>query len=204
MYFSTRSAVVYLTSLMLALPMWAQRGALTVPVNLTQISDRAAVIVHGNIIRARVEPHPDFRHLTTVLVTVRVRDSWKGHLASSYTFRQFVWDIRDRQNLAGYRKGDEVVLFMNPVNQYGLTSPVALEQGRFRVTREPDGTSRVTNGRGNAGLLRQTAPRLRAGSLSSANLDIAARHRSGPLKLETLREFVRSAERSRKTTGVQR
>jgi hypothetical protein len=204
MSFRVRRAAICLTFLVLALPIWAQRGALTVPVNLTQISDRAAVIVHGNITSARVEPHPDFPHIKTVLVTVRVRDSWKGHPTSSYTFRQFIWDIRDRQNLAGYRKGDEVVLFMNSVNQHGLTSPVALEQGRFRVTREPDGTSRVTNGRDNAGLLRQTVPRLRAGSLSSANLDIAAHHRSGPLKLETLREFVRSTERSRKTTGVQR
>ncbi len=204
MYFSARRAAVCLTFLVMALPMWAQRGALTIPVNLTQISDRAAVIVRGNITNALVEPHPSFPHLTTVLVTVRVRESWKGHLASTYTFRQFIWDLRDRKNAAAYRKGDEVLLFMNPVNQYGLTSPVALEQGRFRVSRDPDGTTRVTNGRDNAGLLRQTAPRLKAGSLSSADLEIAARHRSGPLKLETMREFVRSAERSRRPPGVQR
>jgi hypothetical protein len=177
-------------------PLWAQRGALTVPVNLAQISDRAAVIVRGSIASAHVEPHPDYPHLMTVRVTVKVRESWKGQPSSAYTFRQFIWDIRDRMNAAGYRKGDEVLLFMNPTNQYGLTSTVGLEQGRFRVIHEKDGNIRVANGRDNAGLLRQTAPRLKTGAASASALSVAAGHSSGPLPLKTMHEFVDAMERS--------
>src|SRR5262245_37085405 len=170
--YSRISAICLLTFVLGLSPLWAQRGALTVPVNLAQLSDRANVIVLGSIASAHVEPHPDYPHLMTVRVTVKVRESWKGQPSATYTFRQFIWDIRDRMNAAGYRKGDDVLFFMNPTNKYGLTAPVGLEQGRFRVIHEQDGSIRVANGRNNAGLLRQTAPRLKTGAASVAAMSV--------------------------------
>lgn len=76
----------------------------------------------------------------------------KGESAKTYTFRQFVWDERDLGSGAGYQKAGEVLLFLNPVSQYGLTSPVGLEQGRFRVTRDAKGNGFAANGRANIGL----------------------------------------------------
>jgi hypothetical protein len=182
---------------------WSQHNALTVPVNLTRMTDRAQVIVQGNIVSTRVEPHPQLSNLMTVVVTVRVADSWKGQTATSHTFRQYLWDIRDRRNAGGYRKGDEVLLFLNPVNERGLTSPVGVEQGRFRILRGPDGSARAVNGRDNLGLMKGTEARLKSGAASVRAMSMAQEHRAGAIAIDSLREYVRAIERSR-PAGVKR
>jgi hypothetical protein len=124
---------------------------------------------------------------------------WKGAAHSgTYTFRQFIWDIRDRRDAAGYRKGQELVLFLNPATAHGLTSPVALEQGRFQVLRGVDGTARAVNGRANRGLLRGTETRLRSGQAANRSVAIASSHRSGPLELADLHSMLTAVERSGK------
>ncbi len=52
-------------------------------------------------------------------------------------------------DVAGYRKGQELLLLMNGSSRYGLTSPVGLEQGRFRIQRDRSGREVATNGAGN-------------------------------------------------------
>ena len=86
-----------LFALVFAAPAGAQRGAMTAPRNLAELVDEAGVIVRGQILSAKVEPHPDFPALWTVLVTLRVEESLKGQPVSTYTFRQFIWDERDRE-----------------------------------------------------------------------------------------------------------
>jgi hypothetical protein len=130
----------------------AQQGARSAQANLNQLVQGAQTIVRGFVVSAKVEPHPQFPNLQTVVVTMQVSRVLKGEAAATYTFRQFVWDERDLGNGAGYRKAGEVLLLMNPVSQYGLTSPVGLEQGRFRVTRDAMGKGLAVNGRGNIGL----------------------------------------------------
>jgi len=133
-------------------PLRAQQGAQTAQANLTQLVQRADTIVRGFVVSSRMEPHPQFSNLQTVVVTVSVTKVMKGHAGSTYTFRQFIWDERDAGNNAGYRKAGEVLLFLNPVSQYGLTSPVGLDQGRFRVFRNAKGQAFAVNGRENVGL----------------------------------------------------
>jgi hypothetical protein len=177
----------------------AQRGALTSPANLPQLEDRAAVILHGYVESATIQPHPEYQNLATVVVRIRIREVWKGNApGQSYTFRQYIWDLRDRLDAAGYRKGQELVLFLNPTTPKGLTSPVGLEQGRFQVMRGRDGRIQVVNGRGNSGLLRGAEPRLRAGQAASRTTAIALSHGGGPLDLEDFRSMVSAIERSAK------
>jgi len=121
---------------------YSERSARTVPVGLDQLTQRAQTIVRGSAVSAVVEPHPQFKNLLTVVVSVRVDQTLKGAPQKTLTFRQYIWDQRDRLGAAGYRKGEELILLLGPVSQYGLTSPVGLEQGRFRVLRDAKGTSR--------------------------------------------------------------
>jgi hypothetical protein len=177
----------------------AQRGALTRPENLDQLVGRASLIVHGRVLSARVEPHPQYANLSTVVVTLRVDETLKGAPAPTLTFRQFIWDLRDRLDAAGYRKGLELVLLLNPETRLGLRSPTGLEQGRFRILRDPAGRSEALNGRGNAGLFTALAPQLDAkGVRLSARLQ-AAIQQPGPraLALDDLRDLIRvlAAER---------
>ncbi len=177
----------------------AQRGALTRPENLDQLVGRASLIVHGRVLSARVEPHPQYVNISTVVVTLRVDETLKGAPAATLAFRQFIWGLRDRLDAAGYRKGLELVLLLNPETRLGLRSPTGLEQGRFRILRDPAGRSVALNGRRNAGLFSALAPQLSAkGVRLSARLQSTIEQPApGPLALDDLRELIRvlAAER---------
>ena len=117
----------------------AQRGALVKQRNLSELTERAERIVHAHVVSAKVEPHPQYPSLSTVVVTLHIDDTLKGAATQQLTFRQFIWDWRDKQDAAGYRKGREVILFLNKVNENGLTSPSGMDQGRLDVYHTPDG-----------------------------------------------------------------
>ncbi|MGH7838318.1 MAG: hypothetical protein ACREQC_10925, partial [Candidatus Binataceae bacterium] len=96
-----------------ATPVRAQRGAITLPRNLEQLTQHAAVIVRARISSARVEPDPAYPSLWTVEVTLHVEEVLKGQPGDTLTFRQFIWDLHDRANSAGYVRGEDVVLLLN-------------------------------------------------------------------------------------------
>ncbi len=189
-YWQCTCAGLVLLSALLA---QAQRGALVAPRSLDELTSRAETIVHGVVAAVRVEPHPEFSHLTTVVVTLNVQETLKGPAGARLEFRQYIWDVRDRFNAAGYRKGQELLLFLNPVSEYGLSSPVGLEQGRFRIVYDAQGRAQAVNGRNNAGLFRQTAQQAQArGVQLSARLQKTMQSFSeGPVALDDIREAVR-------------
>ena len=195
-----REAGVCLLLLALVAPVQvrAQRGALTVARGLDQLVQESQVIVHGSVKSAIVEPHPKFSNLMTVLVTLHVQETLKGTAQKSVQFRQYIWDIRDQFNAAGYRKGQELLLLLGPVSQYGLTSPVGLEQGRFRITRDSSGRESAINGRGNAGLFQQTEARAKAQgiTLSPRQAALVRQQQPGAMALSDLKDAIRTFARA--------
>jgi hypothetical protein len=186
-------------SIVLLLGMWltpdlsAQRGALTVQRNLAELTSRADVILRGQVVSAKFERHPDLRHLNTVLVSMRVKEVLKGSSPATYTFRQYVWDVRDRFNTAGYRKGEQLLLMMNRPSQFGLTSPVGLEQGRFRIVRNPSGALMAANGRGNAGLFANVLAQVQRKRIAlSPAASKMLQTRSGAVPADDLSELIRA------------
>jgi hypothetical protein len=160
---------------------------------LDDLTGEAFVIVRGTVLSAGVEPHPQLRGLATVVITLRVEETLKGRAAATYTFRQYVWDARDRRDGLGYRKGQRMLLLLTAPSPLGLSSPVGLEQGRFRIERGADGREVAINGRGNAGLLlnvERSAAR-KGVPLSQGQARMAAEHRSGPIVLDELRSLIR-------------
>lgn len=178
--------------LMAPTPMLAQRGAITQPRNLAELVAQSHLIFRGRVISAQLEPHPDLRNLPTVLVKVAAEEVWKGDAGKTFTFRQFVWDARDRQERLGYRKGQAVVLMMNRPTQLGLSSPAGLEQGRFLVLRQIDGREAAVNGQANAGLFRGLAPQLeqKRVPVPGRYSALLVKESPGPLRLEDLRGLV--------------
>ncbi|MBX3703251.1 MAG: hypothetical protein KF822_05715 [Steroidobacteraceae bacterium] len=178
---------------LLSTPAFAQDGALTVARNLKQLTERSAVIVRGNVVSARVEKHPELRHLDTVVVTLRVRESLKGDAGATFTFRQYVWGLRDRREFAGYRKGQHLLLMLIAPSRHGLSSPAGLEQGRFLISRDAAGRELAVNGRANAGLLEGVGEwfdrerKVLTPELSSR----IESHRAGAIPLEELTTLIR-------------
>jgi len=193
-----RRCCLILLACVVAAPVWAQRGALTVPRNLDQLTDRAADIVRGTVVSARVEKHPEFTNLDTVVVTLRVRETLKGNARGTFIFRQHLWDIRDRFDAAGYGKGQEMLIFMIAPSPYGLSSPAGADQGRFRIERDRSGRETAVNGAGNTKLLdglRAEADK-EGVALSAGQLSLVAKHRKGPIELNQLSVLIRELARS--------
>lgn len=188
------SLLVTLTPLLLASPASAQRGALTLPQNVAQLSGRAATIVHAHVLAARVEPHPQYTHLQTVVVTLAVDGVLKGSAGRSLTFREFIWDPRDIADRAGYNVGDEMVLFLNAPTAAGFQTPVGLEQGRFRVKRDAQGPLTVVNGQGNEGLFTGVRQLSAASRLSSHSRQVMAQREKvrGAIPLDVLTDSIRA------------
>lgn len=188
-----------LAFLLPGLSLSAQRGALVQQRNLFELVNQAESVVVGRVVSARLEKHPEFQNLDTVVVTLQVDDTWKGTAGPTLTFRQYVWDIRDKANRLGYRKGQQILLLLNRPSEYGLTSPAGVDQGRFRLLEDARGRRLALNGVGNRGLffeMRDPLRRERIELSSSASL-LVETHRQGPIALADLKNLVRQMVRER-------
>jgi len=170
----------------------AQRGAITLPRNLADLSSNAGQIIQGRVVSATVEPDPRYNHLQTLVLTLAVDDVLKGQAPTTFTFREFLWDVRDISDHAGYHLGDEVLLFLNGPTPLGFITPVGLQQGRFRVVKGADGQDYAINANQNSGLFDNV---VRSGALNAAKLSIKSRatvqsFQRGPIPLTALKESV--------------
>lgn len=189
--------LTYLSVLILLVPTlllnaYAQRGARTAPRTLDQLTQEAELIVRGSVVSARVEPHPQFKNLQTVVVTMNVESTLKGPAKKTLEFRQFIWDMRDRLDAAQYAKGSELLLMLGPVSQYGLRSPVGLQQGRFRIIHGAAGNATALNGTGNLGLLNISTTAATAKTMSARTSALIRQKPHGALALTDLEEAIRS------------
>jgi hypothetical protein len=176
----------------LAAPARAQQGALTAQVDLARMVDESENVVLARVTSVVAEKHPQFQNLDTVVVTLQVIEPLKGTPGATLSFRQYVFDIHDLETKLEYRIGEEVVLMLRRPSQYGLTSPVGLEQGRFHVERDAANNRMVTNGMDNAGLfgtVNQTSPGLQA-RLSPALQQLVSEHHSGPISYDQFKTLV--------------
>ena len=177
-------------------------GALAAPANaqllyrrvgLAELSQRADIIVQGQVIEARYEGHPDYPHVPTVLVTLQVERMLRGPAEERLSFREYLPGPQGRMGgKRGYLPGQRLLLFLPEPSRYGLSSPLGGEQGRFRIQRDQQGNDLAENDLGNAGLFRDLAPQAaRAGvSLSPEQARLAGVTR-GPVPLEALVSLVK-------------
>jgi len=186
------STLLFILLLCVSSAAHAQRGAITLPRNLADLSSNANQILQGRVVSATVEPDPRYNHLKTLVLTLAVDDVLKGQAPATFTFREFLWDIRDISDRAGYQPGDEVLLFLNRPTTLGFVSPVGLQQGRFRVVKGADGQDYAVNANQNSGLLDNV---VRSGALNPARLSAKSRttvqsFQRGPIALSALKESV--------------
>lgn len=189
----TRSVLSCLILLWGALTASAQHSALAAQRSLDVLADRAETIVRGRVIGAKLEPHPQFKNLMTLAVTMQVESVLKGSAAKTFTFRQYVWDVRSKYT-NNYKKGQEILLLLNKTSEYGLTSPAGMEQGRFEITRGPDGKAMALNGVGNVGLFKdvQQSAAKKGITLSAKTKSLAQRPDGGPVPLADLEDAIRN------------
>lgn len=126
---------------------FAQSSARTIQRPLDQLIDEADVIVHGRVLSARLEAHPQLHNLMTVFVTMSVQDTYKGKPANSLTFRQYVWNTAGSERASEYRKGQEMVLLLRPVACLECLEVEHLRRDCIVVLGHPAGCGNLFRGR---------------------------------------------------------
>jgi len=141
--------------LLLTLPL--QAGQIR-PVNLEEMTVRADRIFAGRCLETEIVAHAKLGAVTRV--TFEVERAVKGDLGSTLTIE--VVGSGSGQPAPGlmtldvprFAPGERVVLFLYPDSSLGLTSPVALGQGKFSVLHDKEGQELAVNALGNRDLLR--------------------------------------------------
>jgi hypothetical protein len=90
-----------------------------------------------------------------------------------------------KYSTAEYQVGQELVLFLYPESQYGLTSPVGAGQGRFRVLRDASGGALIVNEAGNRGLFENVAASAKQSGVTLSGAEQRMLARPGPVELST-------------------
>ncbi len=163
------------------------------PVNLAYLSQRADVIIQGQITSVRHKPLAGYPNIPTVEVTLNVERSLRGLPGKTYTFREVYLGLRSREGKQAYRTGQRLFLFLPSPSQYGLSSPIGIGQGRFHIAADSAGSARLANEHGNAGLFRDVErDAVRAGKQLTPDQRKLASTRRGPVPLEEFVSLVKS------------
>jgi hypothetical protein len=143
------------------------------PVNVEEMTERAARIVTGRCTEVRTVADPVLGVELTE-ITLEVERSLKGEPAPRITFRTLGAASVDEPPLRGvvgmprFRPGEKVILFLYAESRSGLTSPVGLGQGKFLVVKDKQGREVALNGAGNRVLFDRLSPQAlsRVGNLA--------------------------------------
>jgi hypothetical protein len=188
---ATHLPIVALIIFLYSYPLQAQ--VMVRPVNLAYLVQRADIIVQGQVTSVRHENLPGYPNIPTVKVTLNVEGMMRGPAGRTYTFREIFLGLRSQEGKKNYQVGQHVFLFLPTPSQYGLSSPIGMEQGRFRIAHNPAGQATIMNELGNAGLFLNVAQTARneGQKLTANQLRLAATER-GPVQLDEFSSLVKS------------
>ena len=143
--------------------------------NLEQLTALSEKVFSGRCLS--VTPKTDSGDRSVEEVTFEVEEMIKGEPADKIMFKQLSSSALKStsggqglaSNLPQYKVGEEAVVFLSADGPLGLTAPVGLFQGKFKVTVSKNGEKRLVNGMGNHGLFlgSSRSPRIKAMTLSS-------------------------------------
>lgn len=122
------------------------------PLNLEQLTDKAARIVSGRVLSVEAGEDAALGTVVTV-VTLELDRSLKGGQSRTLTLKM----LGSREGIAPtgpvglphFEAGEELILFLYGESRAGLTSPVGLGQGKFVKFRDKQGRQLAINGTGN-------------------------------------------------------
>lgn len=167
-------------------------------VEMVQLSDR---IFWGVCLDAQ-EKTDSATGLTLMEYTFRVERGLKGVKAGDQVvFRQLQSAQSGAVGIVGlprYSKGKEWLIFLHGDSRIGLTSPVGMEQGLFKLERLADGKLGVVNSMGNANLAYKLEPeQIEASGMARSDVDLLSRVQK-PMALDDFAALVDKIDRNLK------
>jgi hypothetical protein len=192
--FALRALAANLAMLPLFLsPQLLHAQFMSLPVDLSYLSQRADVIVQGKIISVRHEHLPGHQNIPTVAVTLEVEKMLRGPSGNKYTFRETYLGFGLKGGKRNYQAGQRLLLFLPSPSQMGLSSPIGFEQGRFHITRNAGGTEAIANEVGNAGLFKNVEQKAsKQGKKLTPAQSKTASIKRGPVRLDDFVSLTKS------------
>jgi hypothetical protein len=109
-----------------------------VRLDLNQLTDKAEVILHGRCIRKQARKDRGGDIVTDL--TLEVFDALKGELGRTFEFTVYGGVLPERGSaIAGaptFKTGEELLVFLGPVNARGQRMVIGLAQGKYTIRRE--------------------------------------------------------------------
>ena len=116
----------------------------------------------------------------------------RGPEGKTYTFREIKLGFIPKERKSRYAVGQQLLLFLPSPSQYGLSSPIGQEQGRFHIARNATGKWMVANEYNNAGLFLNVLQDIRnEGERLTASQMRVASSREGPVQLDDFVSLVK-------------
>lgn len=185
---------VFLLPIVLAVAVSASLLAaefMTKQVNLTYLTRRSDVIVQGKVTEVLRESLPGYSNISTIKVTLSIEKIVRGRQGKTYTFREILIGNQPKSAKNGYAVGQRLLLFLPSPSQFGLSSPIGMEQGRFYIVPDTAGRLTAVNESNNAGLFSNIAQEAgKEGQKLTASQLRTASTRGGPVQLDELMSLV--------------
>jgi hypothetical protein len=160
-------------------------------VNLTYLTRRSDVIVQGKVTEVLRESLPGHSNISTIKVTLNIEKMVRGPQGKTYTFREILIGNKSKSAKSSYALGQRLLLFLPSPSQYGLSSPIGMEQGRFYIVPDNAGKLTAVNESNNAGLFVNVAQEAgKEGQKLTASQLRTASTRGGPVQLDELMSLV--------------
>ena len=151
-------------------------------IDLEQMTQRAGRIFSGRCTGTSIEFDERLGH-DVMVATFKVNRAVKGVTGDTVTLRMMTGASTPADAPAGvptYSKGEEVVLFLYGENTQGISAPVGLGQGRFKVFTDKQGRRVALNDFANKSLVTGMRPEARARLKSRGNSALAQRADAAP------------------------
>ncbi len=145
-----KSKAVVIAILAFFLFPFAAYSAITLDVNLEEMTERAKYVFSGVCTDKKLKTDEQTGR-EVYIFTFQVEKMIKGEPRDEFQLKTSK-TLVDLRKVPVYETGEEVVLFLYGESEFGFSSPVGLAQGRFNVNTLSDGSKVVVNGRGNMGL----------------------------------------------------
>lgn len=186
---SARRSTVFLTAVFAILACFQAGATMVESFNFDELMQRADRIFVGKV--TAIEHGVTAEGAPFIAYTFAVSDGLKGNLGAAVTIRQFGMGHAEQRgdglfqsfkipSMPSYKQGEELLLLVTAESSIGLSAPVGLFQGAFRLNTDADGNVIANNGSDNVNLFTDVdgvSPALK-------------NHRRGPVKLSQLVDRV--------------